>query len=118
NYEFRIGGDPKAVTNTIKKLIIDTFLLEELKICGFRYSNMPGHYSHRNGEEPKKVTSKELMVVFDTGTHVYLGEQNQSIYLIPRERISERPVTLDSEIYYAELSGFNSEERERIRSSR
>jgi serine/threonine protein kinase len=117
NYEFRINGDTKAVPNIIKKLIVDTFLLDGLKVCGFRYSNMPGHYSHRDGEEPKKVTNKEFMVLLESGTHVYMGEQNQSIYLIPRERISERPVTLDSEIYYAESQGFRSEEIQRIRSS-
>lgn len=118
NYEFRISGDPQAVTNLIKKLIVDTFLLDGFKVCSFSYSNMPGHYTYRDGEEPKKVTNKEFMLLLESGTHVYMGEQNRSMYLIPRERISERPVTLDAEIYYTDSQGFSLEEIQQIRSSR
>jgi hypothetical protein len=116
NYEFRAVGSPQAVSHTIKRFIRESFQVNENTTCNFRYSNMPGHYTRRPGEEPHELSIDDFVREFSTGNYVYLGEQGANILIIPKELASERPVVWDAKILYADVRQISSEEITRIRS--
>ena len=117
-YEFLILGDSETVAMTVKQLISRTFNVSDSAVCGYRYLNMPGHYYHPKGQEEREVSKDEFMRAWESGKLVYMGEQKLNIFLIPKERLLERPVTVDSEVLYTDARKLSSEEIQRIRSSK
>lgn len=115
-YEFEIMGDPLTAARAVKLLLTETFRFEESTVCGYDYFNMPGHYYRPKGQEEREVLKDEFMSAIKGGTHVYMGEQSLSIFLIPKERISERPVTVDSQVLYTDVRKLSSGEVKRLRS--
>lgn len=117
-YELPILGDSETVSTTVKQLITKTFNVNNSTVCGYRYLNMPGNYYRPKGQEEREVSKDEFLRVWESGQLVYMGEQDLYIFLIPRERLLDRPVTVDSAVLYTDARKLSSEEIERIRSSK
>jgi serine/threonine protein kinase len=117
-YELLILGDSETVATTVRQLITKTFNVNDSSVCGYRYLNMPGNYYRPKGQEEREVSKDDFLRAWESGKLVYMGEQNLNIFLIPKERLSERPVTLDSAVVYTDARKLSSEEIQRIRSSK
>ncbi len=98
-YELPILGDSETVSTTVKQLITKTFNVNDSTVCGYRYLNMPGNYYRPKGQEEREVSKDEFLRVWESGQLVYMGEQDLNIFLIPRERLLDRPVTVDSQFF-------------------
>ena len=118
NYEYRVIGDPEAVAHTIKRVITETFQIDETAECDFTFNNMPGNYSTRAGQKPRELSNEDFVREFASGNYVYMGEQKASVFLIPKDLAVEIPVTLDSKILYTDVRTLDPEDVKRIRSSK
>jgi hypothetical protein len=118
NYEYRVIGDPEAVAHTIKRVITETFQIDETAECDFTFNNMPGNYSTRAGQKPRELSNEDFVRKFASGNYVYMGEQKASVFLIPKDLAVEIPVTLDSKILYTDVRTLDPEDVKRIRSSK
>lgn len=117
-YEIQILGGPETVARAVKQLLTETFQFSHSELCGYDYLNMPSHYYRPKGQEEQKVSKEEFMSALKSGKHVYMGEHTLNIFLIPPERISEKPVTVNSEILYTDVRELSPDEIKRVRSSR
>ncbi len=118
NYEYRVIGDPETVAHTIKRVITETFQIDESAECDFTFNNMPGNYSTRAGQKPRELSNEDFVIEFAGGNYVYMGEQKTKVFLIPKDMAVEKPVTLDSKILYTDVRTLDPADVKRIRSSK
>jgi serine/threonine protein kinase len=117
-YEFRILGDPETVAMKVKQLLTKSLEIHDSVVCGYNFVNMPGHYYQPKGQEEREVSKDAFLRALENEKLVYMGEHELNIFLIPHERLLERPVTVDSEVLYTDVRNLSSEELQRIRSSK
>ena len=118
NYEYRVIGDPETVAHTIKRVITETFQIDESAECDFTFNNMPSNYSTRAGQKPRELSNEDFVIEFAGGNYVYMGEQKTKVFLIPKDMAVEKPVTLDSKILYTDVRTLDPADVKRIRSSK
>ena len=117
-YEIQILGNPETVARAVKHLVTETFQFNDSAVCGFDFVNMPGHYYRPKGQEEREVSKEEFMNAMKKGKLVYMGEHELNVFLIPQERLLERPVTVDSQVIYTDVRKLSSDEVQQVRSSR
>jgi hypothetical protein len=102
----------------VKQLLTKSLEIHDSVVCGYNFVNMPGHYYHPKGQEEIEVSKDAFLRALENEKLVYMGEHELNIFLIPHERLLERPVTVDSEVLYTDVRNLSSEELQRIRSSK
>ncbi|MEZ6094561.1 MAG: protein kinase [Pirellulaceae bacterium] len=115
NYMMEILGEPKNVAETIRNITKQTFQVTDNQPCNYQLSIMPSTFSTKTGEGPKAVSAAEFLAEAQSGDRVYLGEQNNLIFLIPPAFISQTPTRWNSNIWSTDVRELSREQRDQIR---
>ena len=118
DYIFTVSGEPEDVSRIIRRIVTETFRIEDTDMCSFQYANMPSTMSGRPGEGPKRVSGDDLVREYDLGARVYLGESNGKVYLRPATMPLQSPMPWNEEIWYAHANDLQPEFLDRLRKGR
>lgn len=118
NFMFEITGDPKTVSAKVVQMIRQTFSVAASEDCTYTYRNLPAESATVAGESSKRVSAEEFVKEHARGERVYLGEVNNWIYLIPRDRQAEKQLQLNHDVWIANInelpSGFAAQIRREL----
>lgn len=118
NYVFTVSGEPGDVAGIIRKIVKETFRIEDTDLCSFQYVNMMATLVQRPGVEPMQVSGSALEREHELGTRGYLGESNGNVYLRPETMPLRSPLEWNADIWYAPANELQAEFIDKLRKER
>ncbi len=103
NFAFRLTGQPSAIAKNAYQIVTEGLALNTDANGLFQCRNFPSHVVCSDDYSERRVSADEFVAEYERGERVFLGEIEQRFFLIPEERRYESPVTMNDEIWYADV---------------
>ncbi len=102
-FVFRLTGDPSTIASNAQKLVMDGLDLQDDGDVMISCLNFRSHVATSESESARLVSSEEFVAEYKKGDRIFLGENQQHVYLVPEERSDESPLTMNDGVWYTDV---------------
>ncbi|MFK7822174.1 MAG: serine/threonine-protein kinase [Planctomycetaceae bacterium] len=103
SFVFRLTGQPSAIAKNVQQIVTRGLALNGDAKCYFQCRNFPSQLTRSDDFSARSISGPEFVAEHERGERVFLGENEQHVFLIPEARRYESPVTMNDEIWYADV---------------
>lgn len=103
NFAFRMTGQPSAIAKNAYQIVTEGLALNTDANGLFQCRNFPSHLVRSEDYSARRISGEEFVAEYERGERVFLGENEEQLFLVPKARRYESPLTMNDDIWYADV---------------